>query len=306
MRLLFRQNLAQLLEAYKMKKSFLYLIFVISLLIISPKNVNAVAINDSAGTPAAICNAGANINAAVNANCRATPTAYKTKIYEMGLCISHPYGAAKTDEVFDISTCTTTYVDASPSLIDIATSIGGTLTLAGTNSPPASGTYTYPYIVLDQDFITSGSIVGGSTTYYSTGTNPPVSTSVGSFAAKTDSLKNFNDENDRCESGSIGSSVIGGTMDGFVANSSKTRSTGADNTGASNYFCNKIGRVVAVLNLTSPVVITSKTTGLSFTFKLTDYGVNWWDDNGGSNTNADVPENFSSAPFAGYFTVTGN
>ncbi len=289
-----------------MKKSFLYLIFVITLLIISPKNVNAVAINDDAATPAAICNAGAKINAAVNANCRATPTVYKTKIYEMGLCSSYPYGTAKTDEVFDSSTCTMTNVDASPSLIDIATSIGGTLTLAGTNTPPASGTYAYPYIVLDQDFITSGSIVGGSTTYYSTGGSPPVSTSSGSFGAQTDSLKTFNDENSRCESGSIGNSVIGGTMDGFVANSSKTRSTGADNTGASDYFCNKRGRVVAILNLTTPVVITSKTTGLSFTFKLTNYGVNWWDDNGGDNTDTDVPESFSSAPFAGYFTVTSN
>jgi hypothetical protein len=289
-----------------MKKSFLYLIFVITLLIISPKNVNAVAINDDALTPAAICNAGSNINATVNANCRATPTVYKTKIYEMGLCSSHPYGTAKTDEFFDSSTCTMTYVDASPSLIDIATSIGGTLTLAGTNTPPASGTYAYPYIVLDQDFITSGSIVGGSTTYYSTGGSPPVSTSSGDFGAQTDSLKTFNAENNSCESGSIGSSVIGGTMDGFVANSSKTRSTGADNTGAPDYFCNKSGRVVAVLNLTTPVVITSKTTGLSFTFKLTDYGINWWDDNSGNNTDTDVPENFSSAPFAGYFTVTSN
>jgi hypothetical protein len=291
-----------------MKKSFLYLIFVITLLIISPKNVNAVAINDTFATASAICNAGSSINAAVNTNCRATPTAYKTKIYEMGLCSSYPYGTAKTDEVFDSSTCTRTYFDASPSLIDIATSIGGTLTLAGTSTPPASGSYTYPYIVLDQDFTVSGSIVGGSTTYYSTGENPPVSTSSGDFGTQTDSLENFNDENNKCESGIIGATVIGGTMDGFIANSSLTRSTGADNAGASGYKCNKKGRVVAVLNLTTPVVVTSKTTGLSFTFKLTDYGINWWDDNDGdpADNDADVPEDFSSAPFAGYFTVTSN
>ena len=77
-----------------------------------------------------------------------------------------------------------------------------------------------------------------------------------------------------------------------------TRSIDTDKSG-NPVICNKSDRLVAVMNLAAPFTVTSQTYAVNFNFILTNYGGQFVDGNDGDR----IPEEFASAPFAGYFTV---
>ena len=232
-------------------------------------------------------------------DCRVTPSTFSTKIYEIGLCTAHPYGAAKTSLTFDASTCVVIYIDAAPDAVNLATAIGANTTLPGAASAPAQGTYGFPYIKLGTDFTVAGSFTntpagGTATTYYSRGAgNSPDTT--GPAVTQTDSLKNFGDNT--CASGYLGAAVVGGTMDGFITDTAFARSDSGDIADGST--CDKSDRLVAVMNLVAPFTVTSQTYAVNFNFILTNYGAQFIDGSGSDS----IPDEFGSAPFAGYFTV---
>ena len=254
------------------------------------QNTNAVATTACNATGAMMAD---------DSDCRVTPSTFSTKIYEIGLCTAHPYGAAKTSATFDASTCVVIYTDAAPAAVDLAAAIGTNTALPGTASAPAQGTYGFPYIKLGTDFTVAGSFTntpagGVATTYYSRGAgNSPDTT--GPAVAQTDSLKNFGDGT--CASGYLGAAVVGGTMDGFITDTAFARSDSGDIADGST--CDKSDRLVAVMNLAAPFTVTSQTYAVNFNFILTNYGGQFID----GNDAGIVPDEFASAPFAGYFTV---
>jgi len=254
------------------------------------QNVNAMASTACSATGAMMAD---------DTDCRVTPSTFSTKIYEIGLCTAHPYGAAKTSLTFDASTCVVIYIDAAPDAVNLATAIGANTTLPGTASAPAQGTYGFPYIKLGTDFTVAGSFTntpagGTATTYYSRGAgNSPDTT--GPAVTQTDSLKNFGDNT--CASGYLGAAVVGGTMDGFITDTAFARSDSGDI--ADGFTCDKSDRLVAVMNLVAPFTVTSQTYAVNFNFILTNYGAQFIDGSGSDS----IPDEFGSAPFAGYFTV---
>ena len=238
-------------------------------------------------------------------DCRTTPSVWEAVIYEMGLCTAHPFGASKNGVTFDASTCTVTYTDTSPSAVDIVDSIGGTLALTGTSSMPGIGTYGYPYLVMGPSFTVAGSFTNSTVTHRSAANNT-VSTSAASNVSSTDNLNDFNGRVQFCASGYLGAVVTAGTMDGFVTDSSLVRSESTDVDG-SNY-CSNQDRLIAVMNLTTPFSVTTKTYSVQFNFLLTDFGVQFMDDDNDGNDNEvedsdSIPSSFASAPFSGYFTI---
>ena len=268
-------------------------LFVLSTLSLS---ANA-AVENTTAIATTACNATGNIISAGKEDCRATPSTFTTQIYEIGLCTAHPYGAAKTSATFDASTCVVIYTDAAPAAVNLAAAIGTNTALPGTASAPAQGTYGFPYIKLGTDFSVAGSFTntpagGSATTYYSRGAGNAVDT-TGPAVAQTDSLKNFGSG---CTSGYLGAAVIGGTMDGFITDTSFARSNSGEATGGN---CDKSDRLIAVMNLAAPFTVTSQTYAVNFNFILTNYGAQFVDDNDAGI----VPDEFASAPFAGYFTV---
>jgi hypothetical protein len=255
-------------------------------------------VNESAMASSACSATGAMM--ADDSDCRVTPSTFSTTIYEIGLCTAHPYGAAKLSATFDASTCAVIYTDAAPAAVDLAAAIGTNTSLPGTASAPPEGTYGFPYIKLGTDFTVAGSFTntptgGVATTYYSRGAGNAVNT-TGPAVAQTDSLKNFGDT--LCSSGYVGAAVVGGTMDGFITDTAFTRSIDTDKSG-NPVICNKSDRLVAVMNLAAPFTVTSQTYAVNFNFILTNYGAQFVD----GNDAGIVPEEFASAPFAGYFTV---
>ena len=268
-------------------------LFVLSTLSLS---ANAQTIVNESAMASSACNA-SGFMMDDDSDCRVTPSTFSTTIYEIGLCTAHPYGAAKTSATFDASTCVVIYTDAAPAAVNLAAAIGTNTALPGTASAPPEGTYGFPYIKLGTDFTVAGSFTntpagGVATTYYSR-SNGTVGTTAPAVA-KTDSLKNFGDP--LCSSGYVGAAVVGGTMDGFITDNAFTRSIDTDMNGNN---CNKSDRLVAVMNLAAPFTVTSQTIAVNFNFVLTNYGAQFVD----GNNAAGAPEEFASAPFAGYFTV---
>ena len=253
-------------------------------------NVNADATTECNSTSAMVATASA---------CTATPVIFKSSIYEMGLCTSHPYGAAKTANTFNSPACIINYKDANPSVVDIATTLSGTpLSLAGTSTMPSEGSYSYAYIILGSSFTSKGTFTDTANTYYSTSSCTAV-TGAGSYGECVDNLRNFNSSvATECDSGYVGATVSGGTIDGFVTDSSLVRSV--ETNGATSSVCDNSGRLVGVMTLSTPVEVTSKTYSVFFNFELTNYGVQFIETDGGGDT---VPNEFGSSPFSGYFTI---
>ena len=188
---------------------------------LSPNRAVAAATNVSASA-SSICDTSSAFTA--NADCTVTPSVYQVTIYEMGLCTSHPYGAAKTEEDFDASTCVATYTDSSPTTVDVATILtGGSISMPGTSSAPTEGSYSYPYIVLGSSFTTAAVHTNSVDTYYSK-SDCTVTTTEANFGNCTDSLTQFGGSATACDSGYVGATVTGGKIDGFVTNSSLSRS----------------------------------------------------------------------------------
>jgi len=261
------------------------------------------AVEDTTAVASTACNATGTVMVA-DGDCRATPSTFLTNIYEIGLCTAHPYGAAKTSSTFDASTCVVIYTDAAPAAVDLAAAIGTNTTLPGTASAPTEGTYGFPYIKLGTDFTVAGSLtntpIGGSaTTYYSIGSGNVNTT--GPAVAQTDSLRNFdkNGDGSTCTSGYLGAAVVGGTMDGFITDASFARSDSTEVGNVVSELCDKSTRLVAVMNLSAPFTVTSQTYAVNFNFVLTNYGAQFIDGSGSDS----IPDEFGSAPFAGYFTV---
>ena len=261
------------------------------------------AVEDTTAVASTACNATGTVMIA-DGDCRATPSTFSTNIYEIGLCTAHPYGAAKTSSTFDASTCVVIYTDAAPAAVDLAAAIGTNTTLPGTASAPTEGTYGFPYIKLGTDFTVAGSLTntpagGSATTYYSIGSGNVNTT--GPAVAQTDSLRNFdkNGDGSTCTSGYLGAAVVGGTMDGFITDASFARSDSTEVGNVVSELCDKSTRLVAVMNLSAPFTVTSQTYAVNFNFVLTNYGAQFIDGSGSDS----IPDEFGSAPFAGYFTV---
>ena len=103
------------------------------------------------------CNA--NNPSSISDSCYVTPSTYKIRVYEMGLCISDPLAGTyinESDEVvtdnnIDETTCTKTFESETGSLVDLGGSASQSLT--GTNFRPAAGTYPSAYIKIKNTFV---------------------------------------------------------------------------------------------------------------------------------------------------------
>ncbi len=145
---------------------------------------------------------------------------------------------------------------------------------------------------------------GGTITRSDTGgTSENTDTAAG--VEVTESLNNFQDDllgATVCTSGYTGASVIGGTIDGFITDSSHARSLRAENSSVGGRdVCDKRGRLVGVMTLSKPFTITPQTYGFNFSFNLTNQGVQFIDICGGATDR--TPECYGSAPFSGKFEV---
>jgi hypothetical protein len=272
-------------------------LYIILFAILYSFNAQAALKNGSEGAAVAACSTTGDMISADQGSCRTTPSKYSLNIFEMGLCTAHPFtnNGTKTDLVtMDKTTCQTTFLATDQTngfAVDVAASIGGGVSLEGTNSRATNDTYGFPYIILGKAFTVNVSITGSDSNTYVGRSDGNVYTS--SSTDLVDNLTNFG--GGECISGYVGAVIPIGTIDAFLTNAALERS---QHTEFTNPVCDKNGKLVGVINLATPVTITANTTKMQFNFILTDYGINMEDSNDAGNW----PNTFGSAPFSGTFT----
>ena len=284
----------------KLSRKLLYAVF--AFFLFYPAHfVSAAYKNSSEGADVATCvSTGANMMTN-NGDCRTTPSKYEVGVFEMGVCTDHPFTSdgTKTDlESMDRSTCTTTFLatdQTNGSVVDIANVIGGSIDLVWTSTRPGNGIYGFPYIILREKFTVGFTISGNDgNTYYGLANNNVNTT--GPAAAFDDNLRNF--YGGSCYSGYVGATIPIGTIDAFLTNTSLQRGDETTHYNAGTDSCTRVGKLVGVINLSTPFTIDQNTQSMQFNFVVTNYGINM------SDTNNDCyPNEYGSGPFSGTFTL---
>ena len=222
----------------------------------------------------------------------------------MGLCTTHPFQADRLGVTFDRTNCVTTYVDGSPTAIDVAALIGGTpQPLTGTSTPPTEGTYPHAYLVMGEEFTISASFVDSIDRVHVTRSDGSSDFGLASIQELSENLRNFPDSTDAatplvCRSGFLAATVAGGTIDAYITNGALTRGLTAEVAAGD---CTVNGRLVGVMNLNAPVVVTSETVQVLFNFNLTNQGAQFFGIAGSSAVSGS-----GSGPFSGSFTIINN
>ena len=244
------------------------------------------------------CSSGTNLFTGSATACRFTPQLYKARVYEMGLCTTNPMSGASLDR----TTCTTVFTasdQTNGSLHDFAL---GDAELVGTSTRPSNGTYTFPYIILKNQFTIKAEFERGGTTYYvkvNSGACDSVSTTAPAEEC-TDSLTQFN-QSGNCDGEYLGARFSGGTLNGYLMRSSDLdkRDGASDDDGSG--ACDGVDRLVGVMELDVPVVITPSTMSFKFTFNVTGYGAQMF--TGAARPNDNPNGGGGSGPFSGFFTI---
>ena len=222
---------------------------------------------------------GSGVALQANDGCATTPSRYEIVIYEMGLCTSNPTASSS----FDRSTCTSTLISSGGVTTDLAP--GSTVDLGSSGgSLPEPGNYSYAYIVMANTFGLNVSYTEKKGTIYASNSSGKAIPS-GTPTNFTETLESF-DGGGACEP-TASASVTGGNLRAMLADGSLSR---ADS-------CTGVTRLVGTFEPSSPIAITSSTSGLNVSFTVTDNGAT-------ITTNKDaMPTDFNSGPFSPSFTV---
>ena len=243
------------------------------------------------------CSTGTNLFSTTATACRFTPQTYKASVYEMGLCSVNPMAGASLDK----STCTTVFTatdQTNGSEHDFAL---GDAVLAGVSTRPENGTYQFPYIILSNVFTIKAQFTkADNTTFYvhNDGGGGSCGTADTTSPAQecTSTLNQFA-QNNVCDGEYLDAPVSIGTINGYLMqNSTLDKRDGAGET-ASN-VCSNVDRLVGVINMDTPIVISPATISFKFIFNVTGYGAQMFTNTApGNNPNGGG----GSGPFSGFF-----
>ena len=243
------------------------------------------------------CSTGTNLFSTTATACRFTPQTYKASVYEMGLCSVNPMAGASLDK----STCTTVFTatdQTNGSEHDFAL---GDAVLAGVSTRPANGTYQFPYIILSNVFTIKAQFTkADNTTFYvhnDGGSGSCGTADTTSPAQECTSTLNQFAQNNVCDGEYLDAPVSIGTINGYLMqNSTLDKRDGAGET-ASN-VCSNVDRLVGVINMNTPIVISPATISFKFIFNVTGYGAQMFTNTApGNNPNGGG----GSGPFSGFF-----
>ena len=275
-----------------MVKFNLILLSILSLIFLS-KNVMAVTAESVKA-----CETGDYLFTGSSTACRFTPQSYIASVFEMGLCTTNPMSGDSLDR----STCTTVFTASDQingSQHDFAP---GDVELIGTSTRPTNGTYGYPYIILSNDFSIKGEYSKGGTTYYITASSGQCNAvnTTGPAEQCSSSLVQFA-QTAACDGEYTGARFEGGILNGYLMqNSTLDKRLGASEGNAGQ--CTNVDRLVGVMELDTPLIITQSVINFKFTFNVTGYGAQLF-------TDQTPPTNITdggggSGPFSGFFTIT--
>ena len=239
----------------------------------------------------------------INNPCYITPTTYKIRVYEMGLCTSDPLAGTYindnddvvTDNSISESSCTATFQSSTGSLVNL----GGnaTATLTGTNIRPPAGTYQHAYVKIKNTFGLKGTYQINSETFYTSSDGSPV-VDEGLHSEFDEDLLDFSNgktcSSDPELAGSeVFTSNVTGTMKAVLAQVSG----GNLGTYTADSSCGNSTHLFGSFKPTRPVVISDQTQGLEVNFSITGRGMQVFPDRTGGMGG------FGGGPFSPSFST---
>ncbi len=242
-----------------------------------------------------VITAASNPGGGVYGYCRFTPLKYQVAIYEMGVCTANPMSGTE----FNRTLCSTTFTATDTTngdVQDMVQALDGTIILDGTSTKPALGAYTVPYVIIGNSVTVRGEFTNGGTTYYGLANGNIDST--GPSADYVSTLNTFGASN-ACDGTYSGATASNGTIDAYLTDNDLDKKSGAGDFAGGSNGCTGITRLVGIMNLDTPISITSNTLNFKFTFNVRNYGTQFIE-TGGDN----VPDLISQGPFSGFFETT--
>ena len=241
-------------------------------------------------------------------SCYGTPEEYGVTIYKMGLCTTDPKPTS-VGSAPDTSSCSFNFEKDDGVGEAASFAAGGEVDLSEAySSRPDVGSYTYAYIEIKNSFDIKAKYGplgdAANTTYFTNGTLGSSSTVTGSsttptasdgYATTTAPLTTFyGDEGAEICSATAEESVTGGTIRAYLLDSSDTLI--ADNSSITE--CSGVTKLLGIMQLNDAVNITSSTTSIKTTFKVTNNGTTVIYDNSGDGIL------FDSGPFSVSFETS--
>ena len=213
--------------------------------------------------------------------CYGTPEEYGVTIYKMGLCTTNPKPTA-VGSAPDISSCSFNFEKDDGVGEAASFAAGGEVDLSETySSRPDVGEYEFAYIEIKNSFDIKAKYgpLGDSanTTYFTNGTFGEAGTVTGAsatpptgeYAATTAPMNTFYGDNGEEVCVATGDeTVTGGTIRAYLLDSSDKLI--ADDPTATS--CSGVTKLLGIMQLDDDVNITSSTTSVKTTFKVTNNG----------------------------------
>ena len=242
----------------------------------------------------------------IDGPCYITPDTYKVTIFEMGLCADDPLDGTYesgddmvTDNTIDESSCTKTFESASGGItVDLASTTP--ITLTGTHTRPADGTYPHAYIKIKNVFGVKGTYELASSTFCSAAGGGSDGTSGCTATEFDDNLYDFQNGS-TCSSPSpflAGSetftSGVTGTMKALLATPDSSGTYVGDTS------CGSSTRIFGSFEPTSPITISGSTSGLDVQFTVTNRGMTVIPFSSGESAGTAI-EFFGGGPFSPAF-----
>ena len=214
-------------------------------------------------------------------SCYGTPEEYGVTIYKMGLCTTDPKPTA-VGSAPDTSSCSFNFEKDDGVGEAASFAAGGEVDLSETySSIPSVGSYPYAYIEIKNSFDIKAKYgpLGDSanTTYFTNGTFGEAGTVTGAsatpptgeYAATTAPMNTFYGDNGEEVCVATGDeTVTGGTIRAYLLDSSDKLI--ADDSSATS--CSGVTKLLGIMQLNDAVNITSSTTSVKTTFKVTNNG----------------------------------
>ena len=213
--------------------------------------------------------------------CTTTPTTMEIKFYELGFCTGDPLSGSD----FDNSTCEKSWGSTSGETADLATFSYKGLTSGLTYKVP-SQQYDYAYVVFDPTWVLKGKVYFNGTTYYTM--------SNGLVTLESDRYDKFQmrltDIGTAGNCAQYSANTDYGAVRARLTNNSLISAT-------DNASCNASTRMVGIVDLTTPLVVTDDIKAYQLTWIIKDMGIEATDGGGAG------PALWKGGPFVPNFTL---
>ena len=255
--------------------------FVFTSIGISVLNVITTDTAKASNYPACPAEGSSAASQAQNQTCTTTPTTMEIKFYELGFCTEDPLSGSD----FDNSTCEKSWGSTSGETADLATFSYKGLTSGLTYKVP-SKQYDYAYVVFDPTWVLKGEVYFNGFTYYTDKTGG-VTTTSGNYDKFQIKL---NDSDTAGNCAQYAASTNYGAVKARLTNDSLISAT-------DNASCNASTRMVGMVDLTTPLVVTDDVKAYQLTWIIKDMGIE------STDSGSYGPAGWKPGPFVPNFTL---